>query len=125
MQGSWSFSVESVITTALGKVGRLLILTNGENGEYGKRIAQIAQINHVCINIQENRIITPEIMNEALQDSTITHVVFVHCETTTGILNPLEELCRVVKTHNNVLIIDAMSSFGGIPIDIEKLEIDF
>ncbi|STQ86302.1 2-aminoethylphosphonate--pyruvate transaminase [Helicobacter muridarum] len=122
MQGSGSFSVESVITTAFGKVGKLLILTNGE---YGKRIAQIAQINHVCINIQENRIITPEIMNEALQDSTITHVVFVHCETTTGILNPLEELCRVVKTNNKVLIIDAMSSFGGIPIDIEKLEIDF
>lgn len=125
MQGSGSFAVESVITTTLGKGGKLLIISNGEYGKRIAQIAQIAQINHHVVSIEEHEIITPQILNEALQDSSITHVAFVHCETTTGILNPLEELCKEVKKHGKILIVDAMSSFGGIPIDIEKLEIDF
>ena len=55
----------------------------------------------------------------------VTHVAFVHCETTTGILNPLPELARVVKAHGKKLIVDAMSSFGGVPLDVQELGIDF
>lgn len=58
-------------------------------------------------------------------NSDITHVAFVHCETTTGILNPLKELAHVVKMHGKKLIVDAMSSFGGIPMDVSELGIDF
>lgn len=125
MQGSGSFAVEGVITTALKKNDKLLILINGEYGRRIQKIAEIAQINHIAINIEEHNIITSEIINQALQDDSITHVAFVHCETTTGILNPLESLCREVKKYGKILIVDAMSSFGGIPIDIEHLEIDF
>lgn len=55
----------------------------------------------------------------------VTHVSVVHCETTTGVLNPLEEIASVVKRHGKVLIVDAMSSFGGVPIDMARLGIDF
>lgn len=55
----------------------------------------------------------------------MTHVSVVHCETTTGVLNPLEAIAAVVKKHNKILIVDAMSSFGGVPIDMAKLGIDF
>ena len=55
----------------------------------------------------------------------VTHVSVVHCETTTGVLNPLEEIAAVVKRHGKILIVDAMSSFGGVPIDMAKLGIDF
>lgn len=122
MQGSGSFAVESVITTALGEGKKLLVLINGE---YGKRIAQITQIDYLAVSVQEDEVITPELIENALQDNSITHVVFVHCETTTGILNPMESLCKAVKKHNKTLIVDAMSSFGGIPIEIENLGIDF
>ncbi|MEG0685587.1 MAG: 2-aminoethylphosphonate--pyruvate transaminase, partial [Coprobacillus sp.] len=59
------------------------------------------------------------------QDSAITHVSMVHCETTTGILNPIEEVIAVAKQHNKQVIIDAMSSFGGVPIDMDALQIDY
>src|SRR5208337_2264155 len=58
-------------------------------------------------------------------DSSITHVALVHCETTTGILNPLNEIAGVVRSSGRCFIVDAMSSFGGIPMDIGRLGIDF
>lgn len=127
MQGSGSYAIESVINTALGKNknAKLLVV---ENGEYGRRISQIAKradIAHTSVSVSENAIITPSLVECALEDREITHVAFVHCETTTGILNPLTSLCKVIKERGKILIVDAMSSFGGIPIDIENLGIDF
>ncbi|MGL5379565.1 2-aminoethylphosphonate--pyruvate transaminase [Clostridium sp.] len=126
MQGSGSFSVESVIGSTIGEKDKLLVLINGA---YGKRIGEIAsrlKINNVTIFYEEGECINPEEVDNLLkQDGDITHVAFVHCETTTGILNPLEELCNVVRNHNKTLIVDAMSSFGGIKIEIEKLGIDY
>ncbi len=58
-------------------------------------------------------------------NSDVTHVAFVHCETTTGILNPIKELSHIVKMHGKKLIVDAMSSFGGVPLDVHELGIDF
>lgn len=58
-------------------------------------------------------------------DSDITHVAIVHCETTTGMLNPIESFISVAKAHNKTVILDAMSSFGGIPMDIAELGVDF
>lgn len=60
-----------------------------------------------------------------VREQKITHVVFVHCETTTGMLNPLSELASTVKKQDKVLIVDAMSSFAGVPIDVAGLGIDF
>src|SRR5262249_2167685 len=58
-------------------------------------------------------------------DSAITHVAVVHCETTTGILNPVEEVARVAAAHGKTVVVDAVSSFGAIPIDLEGLKIDY
>ena len=58
-------------------------------------------------------------------NAEITHVSVVHCETTTGVLNPLKEIAHIVKMHGKKLIVDAMSSFGGVPLDVEELGIDF
>ena len=58
-------------------------------------------------------------------DRAITHVAVVHSETTTGMLNPIDEIGKIVKKYGKIFIVDAMSSFGGIPIDIEALDIDF
>lgn len=125
MQGSGSFSVEAVLGSALPKNGKILIINNGA---YGARMVQMAR----CLNIEVVELAYPETqipdlsdIETALSDSSITHVSCVHCETTTGLLNPIEEIGRLVKAAGKVWIVDAMSSFGGVPMDIAKLEIDF
>lgn len=125
MQGSGTFSVESAIGTLIPKEGKLLVLANGA---YGQRIATIAQYLNINLTVHdfgETHPVDPEITSKLLQqDKTITHVAFVHCETTTGMLNPIEAIIPVIKEHGKTCILDAMSSFGGIPISLSKLDID-
>lgn len=105
---------------------KLLILANGA---YGKRMAQIAEyyhIDHVLISLHETELVTGEVARKALEANPgITHLSMVHSETTTGLLNPIEEVAEVLKGRNITFIVDAMSSFGGVPIDMKKLDIDF
>ncbi|MBS5983489.1 MAG: 2-aminoethylphosphonate--pyruvate transaminase [Clostridium butyricum] len=126
MQGSGTFAVESVITSTVGEKDKLLIIANGA---YGERIGQIAEhisLNHVIYNNEYDEHPDMDKVKEILdKDTEITHIAMVHCETTTGILNPIEHLSVISKEYNKTLIIDAMSSFGGIPIDIKALGIDY
>jgi len=126
MQGSGTFAVEAVIGTALPKNGKLLVLANGA---YGQRIASIASylgIHYRMYDTGDLERHDPGKIDSILDsDKEITHVALVHCETTTGILNLIEEIGSRVKSHNRILIIDAMSSFGGIPIDTAKIGIDY
>lgn len=126
MQGSGTFAVESVITSTVGEKDKLLIIANGA---YGERIVQIAEhisLNHVIYNNEYDEHPDMDKVKEILdKDTEITHIAMVHCETTTGILNPIEDLSVIAKEYNKTLIIDAMSSFGGIPIDIKALGIDY
>jgi 2-aminoethylphosphonate-pyruvate transaminase len=126
MQGSGSFAVEACLGTVIPKSGKALIITNGA---YGKRMVLMAErlsINYIEYALGETEAPSAAALAAALEkDSAITHVALVHCETTTGILNPLEEIAVVVKQYQKIFIVDAMSSFGGIPFDAEKLGIDF
>lgn len=127
MQGSGTFSVEATIGTAMPKQGgKLAIAVNGAYGERMVQIADVLGISVTPIRFDERSPINPEVIEKALQDDPqITHVAIVHCETTTGILNPLNEISQVVKRHNITFIVDAMSSFGGVAMDIDELGIDF
>jgi 2-aminoethylphosphonate-pyruvate transaminase len=126
MQGSGSFGVESVITTAIGKKDKCLIITNGAYGERIVTMAKYIGINYDTYSVEYNSLPeVKEIRNILERDKDITHIAMVHCETTTGILNPIEEVSKVAKEYGKTLIIDAMSSFGGIPINVEDLEIDY
>lgn len=127
MQGSGTFSVEAAVGTAMPRDGgRLLVAANGA---YGERLAQIAEtlgIDTARLGFGEVSPVSPERLDEALAaDPGVTHVAIVHCETTTGILNPLGELAAVVMRHGREFIVDAMSSFGGIPLDAAELGIDW
>ncbi len=126
MQGSGTFSVEATLISAVPSDGKLLILSNGAYGNRMGEIAHYARLNHDVLRWKETETIKPEEVDRYLSShGDITHVSFVHCETTTGLLNPLEDLCRVIKKHDKGLIVDAISSFGGIPYDVGNLEIDF
>ena len=125
MQGSGTFGLESVISSVIPPNGKLLVLINGA---YGKRILKIAEIHQIA----NEKLVFPEdtqpdrlALEAALNfDPTITHVAVVHCETTTGIINPIETYGDC-KRHDCVYIVDAMSSFGAVPIELKTNGIDF
>jgi 2-aminoethylphosphonate-pyruvate transaminase len=126
MQGSGTFGVEAVLGGVVPSEGLVLILVNGAYGQRMVEIAEAVGLPHRVLEFGELCAIEPDAVGELLDcDPGISHVALVHCETTTGLLNPLEEIAGVVKDRDRVLIVDAMSSFGGIPIDVAGLGIDY
>lgn len=125
MQGSGTFCVEACIGTLLPENGCLLVLANGV---YGKRIATIARILHIPVieeDFGEVSPVDPDRVKELLAaHPEISHVAVVHCETTTGMLNPIKEVGAAVKAAGKTYIVDAMSSFGGVPIDMADIGAD-
>lgn len=126
MQGSGTFCVEATLGSTIRPEDHLLVVANGA---YGKRMGVIAnyyRLNCHVMNFEETERVNAERIEEYLKaNPEVSHVSVVHCETTTGVLNPLEEIAAVVKRQSKTLIVDAMSSFGGVPIDMAKLGIDF
>lgn len=126
MQGSGTFCVEATLGSVVRPEDNLLVAANGA---YGKRMGTIAEyykLNCHVMKFEETEAVNPQALDEYLEaHPEVTHVSVVHCETTTGVLNPLKEIAAVVKRHGKVLIVDAMSSFGGVPIDMAALGIDF
>ncbi len=126
MPGSGTNGIEAVVSSTIPRSGKVLVAINGA---YGRRIAQIAEtltIDVATITVEENCKITPEAVDRALAaDAAITDVAVVHCETTSGILNPVTEIGAVVKRHGRRYFVDAMSSFGGIPLNVDAAHIDY
>ncbi|HGK7313802.1 2-aminoethylphosphonate--pyruvate transaminase [Aeromonas hydrophila] len=126
LQGSGSYVVESVLGSAIGVDERLLIINNGA---YGARMGEMARclgLRHHEIDCGETTRPEPAAIEAMLaRHPEITHLAMVHCETTTGMLNPLEEVAALCQRRGIRLIVDAMSSFGGVPIDMGRLGIEF
>ena len=120
MPGSGTFTVESVVGSVIPSDGKLLVLNNGA---YGARITTIARMLKVEAVELGQAEIEPTDLGQVEQmlagDPEITHVAMVHCETTTGMLNPVEAVGEIVRRLGRVFILDAMSSFGGIPMSME------
>jgi len=125
MQGSGTFAVEAMLTTFLPRTGKVLLLVNGAYGHRAKRICLIAGR---AIEVHETPEDTPPDLDQverALQaDPGITHVFAVHCETTSGILNPIAEIGAIVERQGRRLLIDAMSGFGALPLDATATRFD-
>jgi 2-aminoethylphosphonate-pyruvate transaminase len=125
MQGSGTFAVEAMLGTFVPRDGKLLILVNGA---YGKRMARISDIIGRKFVVYETTEDTPPdpaaVARSLAADAAITHVAIVHCETTSGILNPLEEIATLVERAGKRLLIDAMSAFGAIPLDSRNVAFD-
>ncbi|MCK5275432.1 MAG: 2-aminoethylphosphonate--pyruvate transaminase [Alphaproteobacteria bacterium] len=125
VQGSGTFAIEATLGTLLPRDGRLLVLVNGAYGERMMKIAKYMGRSAIALSCAEDR--TPDLTSlETLlaEDAAITHVAAVHCETTSGILNPIREIADIVAKHGRGLIIDAMSAFGAIPLDVGEVTCD-
>ncbi|WP_227096423.1 2-aminoethylphosphonate--pyruvate transaminase [Aeromonas veronii] len=126
LQGSGSYVVESVLGSAIGVDECLLVINNGA---YGARMGEMARclgLRHHELDCGETTRPEPAAIEAMLaRHPEITHLAMVHCETTTGMLNPLDEVAELCQRRGIRLIVDAMSSFGGIPIDMGRLGIEF
>jgi 2-aminoethylphosphonate-pyruvate transaminase len=126
MQGSGTFCVEATVGSVLPPDGKLLTV---DNGAYGRRIAEIARrLDIPCTVIrgpETEPIDVVEIEKELQFDSAITHVAIVHCETTSGLMNPAKEIGALCRRYGKTYILDAMSSFGGVPLSIGEMGAHF
>ena len=125
IQGSGTFAVESMLGTFIPKDGKLLVLANGA---YGLRAAQTMDyLNRDYHLLDKGDYLPPrgsEVTGILENDKAITHVLVIHCETSSGILNPLEEIGAAVKSAGRKLLIDSMSAFGAVPVDPEKIDFE-
>jgi 2-aminoethylphosphonate-pyruvate transaminase len=125
LQGSGTFSVEAAIGNLVPRDGKVLV---PQNGAYCQRILKILKYlgrAHAALDLAEDQHPTGEMVEAALKaDPSITHVAQVHCETGTGILNPLADIAQACARQGRGLIVDAMSSFGAIDIDVSKYPVD-
>ncbi|HTX38600.1 MAG TPA: 2-aminoethylphosphonate--pyruvate transaminase [Bryobacteraceae bacterium] len=126
MQGSGTFALEAVVSSTIPPGGKLLVALNGAYGRRIEQIARVLKIDVLALAFPETQAVDPQAVALALErDAAITHVAVVHCETTTGILNPVREIGAVVRHAQRLYFVDAMSSFGAVPLNLADWSIDY
>ncbi|CAD5373458.1 2-aminoethylphosphonate--pyruvate transaminase 2 [Rubrivivax sp. A210] len=125
LQGSGTFSVEAAVATVVPRDGHVLV---PDNGAYCKRAARLTQLMgrraSVLPQAEDAPVSAAQVEERLRADVSISHVVLIHCETGTGVHNPLEQVAEVCQRLGRGLIVDAMSSFGALPIDARSLRFD-
>jgi 2-aminoethylphosphonate-pyruvate transaminase len=125
MQGSGSFAVEAMLTSFIPRDGKALVLANGA---YGKRAAEtLAYAGRACTLLDKGDYLPPrgtDVATALAADPEITHVVAIHCETSSGILNPLREIAEATAAAGRKLLIDSMSAFGAVPVEAGDFPFD-
>ncbi|SHF42711.1 2-aminoethylphosphonate-pyruvate transaminase [Litoreibacter ascidiaceicola] len=121
IQGSGSYCVEAMLGSFVPKDGKVLVLANGA---YGLRAAQTMEcLGRAYKLLNKGDYLPPrgdEVAAILAEDPAITHVLIIHCETSSGILNPVEEIADVVHAAGRKVLIDSMSAFGAVPLDVER-----
>lgn len=121
IQGSGTFAVEAALTTFIGPQDKALVLINGL---YGERIATILRRNGLACEAMVIPVTQPPDVEQVAArldaDPSITHLCFVHCETTSGILNPFRALIRCARARGVITVVDSMSAFGAIPVNAQE-----
>ncbi len=126
MQGSGTFGIEAVISSVTPPGGKWLVIINGAYGRRINHIANFLKIKTIPLIYDEDRKPDLKEIEAALSaNASITNVAVVHCETTTGIINPVEEIGAIVNKFGKRCFVDAMSSFGAVPLNLAGSHIDY
>jgi 2-aminoethylphosphonate-pyruvate transaminase len=125
VQGSGTFAVEAMLTSFVPAKGRVLLLINGAYGHRAKRILEIARRRTLVHETPEDTLPDLEEVERLLKRTpSITHVFAVHCETTSGILNPVDEIGALAEKYGKSFLLDSMSAFGALPLDVRRAHVD-
>ena len=125
MQGSGTFAIESVISSITPPKGKWLVIINGA---YGERLLKIIERHGFAVDAirnAENELPNIASIKSTLAKGGFTHVAVVHCETTSGIMNPVADIGAATKAAGCVYFVDSMSAFGGVEFDFEACQMDF
>ena len=127
MQGSGSFGVEAMLTSVIPPNGAILTIVNGS---YGKRMTAMCKVHKIAVTELEcpdNETPSLSAIEDILkqQGDTITHVAVCHCETTAGVLNPVDDIGKLCQKYGKTFLVDSMSAFGAFPIDIKGSGVAF
>ncbi len=126
LQGCGTGGIEATFLTCVGEKGKVLVAVNGAYGERHVRLLQYAGIPHEVLRFGENvPVSADDIAAKLAEDPSITHVCATHCETTTGIMNPVEMIGDTCRDADVSFIVDAMSTFGAVSLDVGKAGIDY
>lgn len=126
LQGSGTFALEAVLSSTVPRDGKVLVIVNGAYGRRVVQMAQVLQIETVVYEVPEDQQPDPAVVDSMLAtDQGVSHVCVAHCETTTGIFNPVAAIGAVVQRHQRVYFVDAMSSFGAVPLKLDDVAIDY
>jgi len=123
--GSGTAADEVMISSCVPENGHILIVNNGSYGERLAKIASVYKINHTIFKSSTYERIDIVALENEFKTGKYTHLGIVYHETTTGLLNPLDSICPLAKKYSMVTIVDAVSAFAGLPMDLSKLGIDF
>lgn len=123
--GSGTAAMEATISSVIAPGKKILIINNGAYCERLKKICDIHKIDNIELKFKIGEKIDLEKVKKSLKRNKVNYVTTVHHETTTGIINPIEEIGKIAKENNCIFIVDTISSFAGIPIDVNKFNIDF
>lgn len=125
VQGSGTFAVEAMLTTLVPPSGKVLVLINGAYGQRAKRILEIARRAVVVHETPEDTAPDLDAIDKLLgSDNAITHIFAVHCETTSGIRNPVVEIGNLARKHGRHFLLDSMSAFGALPLEQSEVGFD-
>lgn len=126
IQGSGTFAVESVIGTIIGENEKVFVISNGLSGDRIGKICGRLKVNYTMYRGSNDSSLDLEKIEEILKNNEdITHIAMAHCEISSGILNSLEDISKLVKKYKKYFILDATTTFGGIKYDLASYGIDF
>lgn len=126
MQGSGTFGVESMMSSMILPTDHILICANGAYGRRLKEMAEYSNVRYTLYEVAEDKIPDSKAVSAVIAaEASISAIAMIHSETTSGILNDLEAIAKIAKEKNLLFIVDAMSCFGGIPLNVAELGIDF
>jgi 2-aminoethylphosphonate-pyruvate transaminase len=125
IQGSGTFAVEAMLTSLVPAKGKVLVLVNGAYGHRAKKILDIAKRKAIVYETPEDTPPDLSVVERILKRTpSISHVFAVHCETTSGIVNPVGEIGALAKRHGKSFLVDSMSAFGALPLDVDAAQVD-
>ena len=124
MQGSGTFAVESMVSSLTTKDSKILILINGAYGQRMKKMCTYLGRDFIEYEVAEHEVHDINKIEELIDSNDLTHVFSVYCETTSGILNPIEDIAKLVERKKLSLFIDAMSAFGALPLSSKTIAFD-